>query len=220
MAYVVTDLTLMSNDNVCLACLEEEQLSCVRPLFRPSDYNKIPWYTHRGITQGSKLKLKLSRAACSDPHTEDARCTALKTLEKLSEARMQNLLEASCCSSVEKGFGSTPKRGESYFRHDCELPGLSIITLKITPGNIALNQNSFKQGRIKVNLTDDDKFKLFWIPMTDLRYINVAERDFRELQKSLYRSGVVYVRIGLTRQFCSPSNKNGYWLQVNGLYYY
>jgi hypothetical protein len=220
MAYVVTDLTLMSGGNVCLACLDEEHLSCVRPLFSPTAYYQITWYEQNGINTGTKLDLKLSARPSSLPHSEDATCSAVKIMGQIGDSAMQELLESSCHSTVVEGFGVSPVVGEKHFRHDCELPSRSIITLDISTENISLHQDTYHPGRIKATVTDDNGFTLSWIPVTDLRYVNISDDAFKVLTLSVRRASSVYVRLGLTRCYCSPQNQNGYWLQINGLYIY
>lgn len=219
MAYIVTDLTLMSGGNACLACLEEEQLFCVRPLFNPNAYNQIAWYEQKGIRQGTKLDLALLKRQSSIPHSEDATCTAVNILGHLNDNAMQELLDGSSHSAIVEGFGVAPLAGEKHFHHDGELPAQSIITLKILPRNININQDSYNPGRIKATITDGDSFALKWLPVTDLRYINVSDDAFAALRNSIKRANCVYLRIGLTR--CYPVKEhNGYWLQINGLYIY
>ena len=221
MAYVVTDLTLMGSGNACLACLDEEQLFCVRPLFNPNMYNQITWYKQHGIYQGTRLDLTLLDRPSSNPHSEDSTCTAVNVLEHIDDDAMQELLESSSYGAIDEGFGTSPIPGEKYFRHDCELPVRSIITLKVSSRNITLNQDSYNDGRMKVTIIDDYGFTLSWLPVTDLRYINITGDDFYELKSAAQRADCMYVRLGLTRCHCPPqTNHNGYWLQVNGLYIY
>jgi hypothetical protein len=220
MAYVVTDLTLMNSGNVCLACLEEEQLFCVRPLFNQNAYHQVAWYEQNGIRQGTKLDLTFHAKSSELPHSEDVICTAVNTLGKLDDSTMQELLEENCHCTIVEGFGTSPVAGEKLFRHDCELPSRSIITLKVLPENITLNQDTYSQGRIKITITDANGLTLSWLPITDLRYVSTADNDFCALTLSARRADCIYVRLGLGRRYCSPQNQDGYWLQVNGLYIY
>ncbi len=220
MAYVVTDLTLMSGGNACLACLDEEQLSCVRPLFDPALYRQASWYEENGICQGTKLDLTLSDRPSPPPHSEDFTCSEIRILGQLNDIEMQEILEESCYTTIAEGFGVSPVAGEKHFHHDGELPSHSIITLHVSPKDVSLHQDTYNPGRIKATIADDNGFSLSWIPVTDLRYINMPDDTFRELIRSVRRADKVYMRLGLTRCYCSPQNQNGYWLQANGLYVY
>jgi hypothetical protein len=220
MAYVVTDLTSMRGGNACLACLDDEHLSCVRPLFSPTAYYQSTWYEQSGINQGTKLDLKLSARPSSLPHSEDVTCSAVNIIGQIGDSAMQELLESSCHRTIVEGFGASPVAGEKHFRHDCELPARSIITLDVSTDNISLGQNKYRLGRIKAKITDDNDFTLSWIPVTDLRYVNISDEAFKTLVLSVRSASSVYIRIGLTRRYCSPQKQNGYWLQINGLYIY
>lgn len=220
MAYIVTDLTLMGSGNACLACLEERQFSCVRPLFNPSLYKQIVWYEQNGIRQGTKLDLTLLERVALNPHTEDATCTDMSILGCIDDREMQALLEGSSYCTIDEGFGTSPIVGEKYFHHDCELPSRSIITLKISPRHIRLNQDPYKHGRIKITITDNNNFTLAWIPVTDLRYVNVSGENLIALNMSVQQANFIYVRLGLTRCYSPIENQNGYWLQANGIYLY
>lgn len=220
MTYIVTDLTLMGNGNACLACLEERQFSCVRPLFNPTLYKQIVWYEQNNIRQGTKLDLTLLERVALNPHTEDATCTGMSILGEIDDREMQTILENSSYFTVDEGFGTSPIVGEKYFHHDCALPSRSIITLKIFPQHIILNQDSYKLRRIRATITDANDFTLSWIPVTDLRYVNVSEENLITLNISVQQENCIYVRLGLTRCYSPRENQNGYWLQANGIYIY
>ena len=220
MSYIVTDLTLMSNGNACIACIDEDSLQCFRPLFQPEFYRKISWYVGNGIQHGTKLNLMLSKMPTSRPHKEDTACALIQKSGILCDADMKNILDLTSVTSIEDGFGVCPNVGSKYFSYDSDLPDCSIITLKTSPDRIEIHQDGYNVGRVRIGLEDGKGFTLSWLPVTDLRCVNISDDDFESINENLESATSIFLRLGLTRRYASPrgENQDGYWVQVNGLY--
>lgn len=48
-----------------------------------------------------------------------------------------------------------------------------------------------------------------------------AEQFFNllsDINNFISKQNIAYIRLGLSREYSSPDGRNGYWLQVNGIY--
>ena len=98
----------------------------------------------------------------------------------------------------------------------------SIITLSINPWDLNIVPDSYKPRKIKVIFSDSSGRTFRYLAITDLGFYNYAEKNvgdnFSRLNDFIHSQEEVYVRLGLSREFTSPDGRNGYWLQVNGIY--
>lgn len=137
---------------------------------------------------------------------------------------LDRILSENAVSSIENGFSITLGDRQKHIPLEIA-PEISIITLKINPYQIRIIENSYKPGRILINFTDSSGRDFSFMPITDLGYYSFAERNSSVLNELLYELNnfingqkTVFLRIGLTRPYRSQDGRNGYWIQVNGIY--
>jgi hypothetical protein len=134
---------------------------------------------------------------------------------------MKSVLEASASSSIKNGFGCNTKPNDKVLTIP---PAKSIMTLQITPKNFHVVHDQYDKEKIKAHLVDSDGLSLQYLPITDLGfYDNVGRTATRkisadEITEFIHAQDVLMIRLGLSRKFSSKDGRDGYWMQVNGIY--
>jgi len=216
---IITDLTRFSTaETVCTAGIDVDTGECLRPM----PYLKSARCAELNIQPGAILKGDLNyNDNASYPHIEDASYSDLKFIGPCSKEEFKAILDGSLSESVSKGFG---------FEFDIEQKHIpiemnatcSIITIKIAPHRIQIHEDQYKPGKVKCSFTDQSGHQFRYLSITDRGFYDYAQRhqgddSLFQLQNFLQTQEDIYLRIGLSRAF-QISGRNGYWLQVNGIY--
>ncbi len=231
MRLVVTDLTRFSNrDKVCLAGIDLDTGACIRPLVEKNgknDYISFDGVKEHKVIPGSILEGDFVPVPGSAvPHSEDHRVIGkLSVKGAASSDDFESILDRSSVPTVRSGFGHLP---ENRLYSTNNPPGKSIITLKLTSPRtqFRMSADKYNNEKFKAHLVDASGFRLEWLPVTDLGFsdhiqsIRNDDPDFARLNLFLQAQRVLYIRLGLARQYANPNNpeRDGYWVQVNGIY--
>ncbi len=217
MRLVITDLTeFHSSRYYCVAGITGEG-TCFRPTktyFSQEECRRFP------ILSGSVIEGEfVLRPDAEAPHVEDCRRSGVRYVGMSTAEEFLEVLRKDASRSVADGFGIEGVECPRCIPKN-EPPGRSIITVRIHP-----KACWFKIGR-------DGKFRFSFYDGADARYssLPVADLKLREyrarqdgvdgidaMTKFLHHQKEVYVRVGLGRSHRLDS-KEGYWLQVNGIY--
>lgn len=219
MKIIITDLTRFSNkDIVCTAGINPETIECIRPMpyIQKTDCQKL------NILPGAIIEGDFSPCSCTSPHTEDRNRGKLKFLGPCSSEEFKRILEETSFDSVEEGFGITLEYGQKHIPHDTP-PDISIITLSLNPNQLNIVEDSYKPGKLRVIFTDRSGKSFRYLSITDLGFFEFAERHAAEdkiddLNDFIHSQEELYIRIGLGRVHQTDDGRNGFWLQVNGIY--
>ncbi|RFC38653.1 MAG: hypothetical protein DID89_2727548343 [Candidatus Nitrotoga sp. CP45] len=224
MRIVVTDLTRFQNQELlCLAGLTEDGQQCIRPLSASKPgYLSFTMCKKLNILPGTILDGTFTTPLHIDaPHIEDMHYSDLKTVGAVDSTEFQSILEKSSTTSIKSGFGCTSKPTDKVLTTP---PAKSIITLKLNPRQFQVVQNKFDNETIKAHLTDSDGLKLSFLSISDLGfYVNVGQSATRkisakEITEFIQEQDELFVRLGLGRKHISGDGREGYWMQVNGIY--
>lgn len=178
-----------------------------------------------GIHPGAILKGDLNfKSHNSNPHVEDAHYTGLNFHGACSGQKFKEILENSLSNSLSEGFGVSFSGGQKHIPHD-QNANCSIITIKIKPNQLSIHEDQFKPGKIKVSFTDNKGDSYNYLSITDRGFYDYAEKHqsdgkLYEVTNLINQQEEVYLRVGLSRVHQAPDGRNGYWLQVNGIYTY
>ena len=76
---------------------------------------------------------------------------------------------------------------------------------------------------MRVNFTDQAGNSFRYLSITDLGFFEYAERHaeenkINELNGFIHSQEELYIRLGLGRIHQTQDGRNGFWLQVNGIY--
>jgi len=215
MEIIITDLTRFNKlEKVCIAGINAKTGECIRPLpyILYKDCKKL------NILPGSKLDgnfIKDNNVV--KPHTEDRQRKDLKYIGKSSSDEFQAILESNLSSNISDGFDYI-FLGEKAIPKEYA-PSKSIITIKVNTNNIEIVKDGFKEGKIRLNLLDNDGKRFSFLSITDLGFYNYAMEHFDDtnfpkiINDFIRQQDDIYLRIGLGREY-----QEKYWLQVNGIY--
>jgi hypothetical protein len=216
---IITDLTRFSKpDIVCTAAIDQKTGECLRPI----PYFKSARVAELNIHPGAILEGDLTvNDGNANPHLEDSSYTKLRYLGAASSEDFRSTLDLTLSSSIASGFGVTFAEGQKYIPVGTHAK-CSIITIKIPPTSLQIHEDQFKPGKIKASFTDGAGQSFRYLSITDIGFFDFAKRHQNDGQLSnvqlfLSTQEELYLRIGVSRQW-QLGEKNGYWLQVNGIY--
>lgn len=216
---IITDLTRFSTgEKVCTAAIDVETGEC----FRPMPYLLSERCAELNIQPGAILEGNITyQTGASNPHIEDADYERLTFKGPSSAEEFKGVLEGSLAESVSDGFGVDFSERQKHIPVG-ETAGCSIITIKVSPYQIELHEDQYKPGKVKCSFTDSSGRQFRYLSITDRGFYDFAQRhqadnSLNELQRFVRNQQEVFLRIGVGRVF-QIGERNGYWLQVNGIY--
>ena len=221
MEIIITDLTRFSKpEKVCIAGISVITGECIRPL----PYILYERCKELNILPGSKLTSEFTQNNNrGNPHIEDSYYEDLNYIGQSTSDEFHQVLNDSLFNSISQGFGYSFPEGGKVIPYT-NPPQHSIITLQVNASQIKVVKDSYNEGKIKLNFQDNDGKKYYYLPITDLGFYNYAMNHFNDddfpssLNSFLGSQDELYLRIGLSTRYKSPDGKDGYWLQVNGIY--
>jgi len=217
--FIITDLTrFATKEDVCTAVIDIETGECLRPI----PYLKSARCAELNLQPGAVLEGEINlRADAVNPHIEDADHSNLVFIGPSSAQEFKNILDRTLSTSVSNGFGIEFLVDQKHIpigvRANC-----SIITIKVQPSQIQIREDGFKAGKIRVSFLDESGHQFRFLSITDRGFYDYAEKhqadgSLPDLEEFVKSQNEIYLRVGVSRAF-AISGRNGYWLQVNGVY--
>lgn len=189
------------------------------------DYIKFQSIKNFQIIPGSCLEGNFVRLpGLPAPHIEDRQIVGeMHEVDSASAAEFEQVLEKSSFTTVESAFGMLP---QNRLYPPATPPPMSIITLKLTSPSTQFNLkvDRFNELKLKADVFDANGYMLSWLPVTDLGFcdhiasIRKTDPQLSQLNAFINSQRIVYLRIGLSRRFFADHDRDGYWLQLNGIY--
>jgi hypothetical protein len=216
---IITDLTRFSQPiEVCTAGTDVTSGACIRPM----PYLKMNRCVELGILPGAIL--------CGDftpmggligPHQEDTGYSTLKFVGPCSSDEFRGALTAHLFESVEQGFEIRLADVQKYIPLGHPVKR-SIITLAVDPASVAVVEDKYKPGKLRVHFSDGSGRAFRFLSITDLGFFRYAEehradKNLDTLNSFIAGQREAYLRIGLSRAH-EIRGTNAYWMQVNGIY--
>jgi len=204
---VVTDLTSLSDEKICLAGLDIYSGTC----FRPLDYLTHAECHKLDIKQGSLIQLN-GFFQKKKVHSEDFTKTFFSVIGK-DYNLLYKALRKTAVPSIASGFG---KKAYARFLEEDDRIKCSIITLKLKSSMIEAIVD-YEKSKIRINI-DSRYDNLHFLPYGSLNpQIDNLEEKAQYINKyinnhSNYKD-FIYARIGLTRAY-----EGKCWMQVNAIY--
>lgn len=230
MKIIITDLTRFQNPEiVCLAGIDPDSGKCIRPMLANGtklDYFAFKSVKSHKVVPGSYLTGNFVPVDNPPrPHIEDCKSEGrVRVTGTASGADFQSVLEESSSRSIRKAFGARPD-GRRYPID--QAPTISIVTLRIDDPGAQFRlivDSKYGPPKFKAHVIDSDGFELSWLPVTDLGFsdhiVSVLAQDptLSQLNAFLWSQKLLYLRLGLTREWGPSPDKTGYWVQLNGIY--
>ncbi len=216
MDIVVTDLTTFHDDRVCIADIVEATGACIRP----EPYMTRQWCLEQGVKPGSILRGEMTPFEnLQPPHVEDHHCPASQSAGQKTAAEFQALLAGQACGSVCQGFDRELPQRQNYIPRE-QPPGRSILTVQARRVQLWVSQF----GKLKGHLTDQTGREFAFLPVADLllREYVLGQDDPQAACQAVNRhfsaQETVFCRVGLGRAHRLEDGRDGFWLQLNGVY--
>ncbi|MGP0566702.1 MULTISPECIES: dual OB domain-containing protein [unclassified Nitrospina] len=219
--YIVTDLTRFSNpDMVCTAVIDMDTGDCLRPMpyFESSTVEKLNM--HPGAILEGNITLN---SGAEKPHIEDASWSDLNYTGAASGDEFRTILDESLSDSVESGFDIALVENQKHIPVGVHAQ-CSIVTIKLLPAALSIHEDQYKPGKIRASFTDAEGHYFSYLSITDRGFFDYAKQhqndgQLRNVRQFVQSQEELYLRVGLSRQYQNPNDgRNGYWLQVNGIY--
>lgn len=218
---IITDVTKMSNDNVCIAGYDDT-LRCTRPVLSRGQLRKKHLFKDGELVifPGAKVVFNFGSGISQPPHVEDIifEETSIESMERATVREWKGVLTRTATQNVGELF--------TYIEDRCVPPGSpgpSIGT--ILPAEIpTLICDYYKDPpRPKMRFVDQGGIVKNNVPISDLAFRNLfdfylakykgdCEQTVKLLNNKLANHDI-YLRLGLSRSF-----RGCCWLQVNGIH--
>lgn len=219
--YIITDLTKFSNWKiVCVGLIDMDSRECLRPY---GPYPSSKWVDEVNLQPGDILSgLVVRNSESFSPHIEDSTYGRLDYAGTATSNLFRQILADSLSNSVSDGFGYN-FAGEKYIPAEKNAK-CSLITIKVSPSNLNIYQCKFKKSKLRVSFIDESGHSYERLSITDRGFpnYNIANSEkitVSEIQKIVSSQNEIFLRVGVGREHQpEQSKKNGYWLQVNGIY--
>lgn len=217
--YIVTDITrFKTEEDVCTAVIDMETGECLRPM----PYLKNERVKELNIHPGAILEGKITlNSNTKNPHIEDASWSDLKYAGPASGEEFKAILDRTLSDSVASGFGITLAESQKHIPVGVQA-NCSIVTIKIPPTALSIHEDQYEPGKIKASFTDAEGHCFRYLSIRDRGFYDYAKRhhddgQLRDVRQFIQSQEELYLRVGVGRQYQSD-DRNGYWLQVNGIY--
>lgn len=220
MEIIITDLTRFNtSDKVCIAGINIATNECIRPM----PYLTTAKCVELNILPGSKLDGDFqANSSRGLPHSEDNYYNNLTHNGACTSDEFHQVLNNTISASIATGFNYPFFEGGKVIPYT-NSPRQSIITLKVHSSQIRIVKDSYNPGKIKLNFQDNDDKKYTYLPITDLGFYNYAMQHYNDedfpnrINSFLDMQEELYLRVGLSGRYAN-SGRDGYWLQINGIY--
>ncbi len=217
---IITDITRFKNQEiVCVAGIDTESGVCIRPM----PYFSFKRCKELNMLPGAILTGEFSPINVESPHVEDMKYQDLKFQGHCSSEKFHSILVNSCFPSVEEGFCCELEYKQKYIPQHPSLCR-SIITIRVRSCDILVVQDGFDEKKIRVHFTDGIGKEFSFVSITDLGFHNYAENNYHQansyldINKFFKNQDEIFLRIGLSRNHAAKDGREGYWIQVNGIY--
>lgn len=218
---IITDLTRFKNKEIlCTAGIDTNNGENIRPMpylnaNRCKELNMLPGAILTGdFSTDPKIEA---------PHTEDRNYQNLRFRGHCSSEEFKSVLSNSAHQSIEDGFQVSLEDYQKHIPYEAK-PDRSLITIRIDPSEIQIIQDQYHPSKIKAHITDYTGKKYSFLSITDLGLYRYAEKHYQdagnymEVNDLIHSQQEVFVRIGLSRLYKAYDGREGYWMQVNGIY--
>lgn len=218
---IVTDLTKFNNQGIlCTAGIDTETGECVRPMpYLHTDKCKELNILPGAILLGELTKPQESRA----PHIENVNYQRLNFAGYCSIEEFYEVLINSEVEGVQNGFEVELDQGEKCIAEDAH-PARSLITIRVEPREVQLVEDQYKANKMRIHFVDSNGSRFSYISVTDLGFSTYAEHysrkdcNYEAVNRLIHDQEEVVLRVGLSQFYRAPDGREGYWLQINGIY--
>jgi hypothetical protein len=224
---IITDLTRMQNNRVCVAGYDTTG-SCIRPVLPPPGIleHHLSWQGRVVVFPFALVEYDFIQKTPQPPHTEDYRYDPrhVRLVRRADDAQKRDVLNRSTFASVSAIFEQPILQGPGHYVMDGKGPrSLGTVRPKqILKVMYALGERG--QWQYRLNFVDGANVT-YWFTITDLawRYYCDRQRDARQAPDHIaaqltatLQNSEVYIRMGLARQWEKYPDRC--FLQITGVH--
>jgi hypothetical protein len=216
---IVTDLTRFGTpEKLCTAVVDPQTGQCFRPMPYLSSEQCAEFNMHPGAILEGDINII---TGSSNPHIEDSHYNNLNYLGPASSNDFKSVLDMTLSNSISSGFGVQFSLNQKHIPVGTAAL-CSIITIKVDTNSIDIHEDKFKPGKIKASFVDSTGQEFRYLSITDRGFYDFAinhqqDGKIHEINDFLQSQEEVYLRVGVGRKW-KVGERDGYWLQVNGIY--
>jgi len=221
---VINHLTRMTAPRICVAGVDVESKTHLRPVTGPSlPLTRDLLAEHGGpFDVGALVDLGETKPRPERPEVEDALFdpAGARQVARLSGEEYLHLVDAVACDSLEEAFGPDLQRRGWKYAVDRGEGECSLACVRAAPGTELEIDDRFDR---KLQLRFRDAESLTFASVNDVRFYEADHKTIRgdlvDAVADRLRDGVrAWVCFGLARAYKAPSDDaERHWLQVNGL---
>ncbi len=224
---VITDLTYMWEDQVCIAGADRDGL-CIRPVLQDGVKRHHLFRDGRlQVYPRALVELELSPVELTPPHIEDMRFEpdSLTRVVDCNDSQWERVLNMTCFPSIEEMFDGYVEEGRRV------KPGANTRSLGTIYGAQVLKiriDDSYGRRQLRMDFLDPSGKPYNRLPINDLAFRGYFHKTADELggeamaegalQRAIDSADRVYLRIGLARPTQLGNYPEACWTQVTGVY--
>ncbi len=224
---VITDLTHMSEDMVCVAGVDRNG-ACVRPVAEGGVRLHNLYYRGELVVHPRALvSFDLSPAETEPPHTEDALADFSTAARRAvcTEGQWKEILSRDSLPAVEDVFDGHLEEGRRV------QPGAPTRSLGTVQGGRIERihvDDSWGRRQYRADFVDGSGVRYERWPVNDLAFRHMVEASISDLgdegtavhqaERLLKSKGSLFLRVGLTRPVRVGNHPLTCWTQITGIY--
>ena len=233
-AIVITDLTTMGGDRVCIVGIDE-QLKCIRPVLPPPGVLRKHLYIKKhlvfrklAVRPRAKVRFDFYQVPFTSPHIEDLGFAPgfIAYQGLCNDDEWEAVLEASSFRSVQDIYDGYLQQGR-WVEPGANTRSLGTVSqIQVTSVNL---QEWSSERRYRFYFRDKTGCQYSNVTISDLAFRRFADTKVnrcgslsiaaQQITKLLMSADRLYLRLGLARPWVNPNTGiAGCWMQVTGIH--
>jgi len=218
---LVNHLTRMKAPRICIAGIDVEEWTHVRPVTPPSDLLTRALLAEEGgpLAVGAVVDIGEPAPVPSPPETEDQQISTadIEFVRMVDGPTYLEVLAGMAAVDLETAFGPALDRHDWKYTVDVGNGECSLAVVK-AQRRPSLEVDDYGKLTLRFNDPDTPSF----LSVTDVRFVEADHRTVKreavlDVSQRLRRGVGVFVMFGLSRPFAGGGDEELHWLQVNGL---
>jgi hypothetical protein len=218
---LVNHLTRMKAPRICIAGIDSEEWTHVRPVTPPTDLLTRALLAEEGgpLAIGAVVDIGEPAPMPSPPETEDHQISTgdIELVRMVDGSTYLDVLASMADVDLETAFGSDLDRHDWKYTVDV---GKGECSLAVVKAQRRPNLEVDDYGKLTLRFNDPDTPT--FLSVTDVRFVESDHQTIKkeavlDVNRRLKRGVGVFVMFGLSRPFAGSGDEELHWLQVNGL---
>ncbi len=205
MSAIITGITNMKDDRICISCYEETNKRYIRPLLK-HNHLRVNFLSEYNVSLGTKISLSYTEVHTPPPHIEDVwiDLNSVTVLDQFTKTQFKDFITSISDNCVEDIFGYEIEliSGQPVVPDGFGRKSLGAIVCR----NCSVYQDQY--GKLRCDLID--------VKGREYRHIPVVARDEWVCPQGTFSH--IPIRLSLSRLWQKKGMEESfYWLQVSGV---